>query len=144
MISILFALIIIIALYRYIPSKKAIPKRVERYARTNEVASELNGNTSEEFKQEQKTYEITDSDLSMYTKEKSYNPGRVDPFADLNSGNQVSSNGNSAQNNSENSNNNNGLANQSTSVNSQNQTKDEKDSTDVYYKAANVNNGSGK
>ena len=72
-------LILGILFYDYIPNNKVIPAK-EAYSTPNDVKEEI----AEQITQVEKTeisYEITDSDLSVYKQESSYKPGKADPFS---------------------------------------------------------------
>lgn len=71
-----------VVLYGYIPNN-AIPSKIAYEtpeAIKNELVQGVNGNETE---RQNIIYEITDSDLTQYKKDKNYNPGKADPFAEI-------------------------------------------------------------
>ena len=74
-------LVLAVVFYQYIPSNKVIPSKVTAYQASEEVSKEIEEQADAELMEQQRTYEITDSDLSMYKQTDSYRPGKVDPFA---------------------------------------------------------------
>lgn len=128
LISVLIGLVLAIIFYNYVPSNKLVPSKVTAYSTPENVQKEIEDNTTEqEITQVNKTFEITDSDLSLYKKNKSYNPGKADPFATAettseanNTTNNGTSNGNSANGGGDNV---------------------DRNTTDNYYNAANISTG---
>ena len=74
-------LVLAVVFYQYIPSNRVIPSKVTAYQASEEVAKEIDEQENAELMEQQRTYEITDADLSMYKQNDSYRPGKVDPFA---------------------------------------------------------------
>ena len=118
-----------IILYKYIPTNKVIPAKVTEYSTPESVEAEIKESTTEqEFSSKNETYEITDSDLSLFQSNKSYNPGKSDPFKEYkeetdnvtSSGKQPS--GKQAKNSETNA--------------------EDKNTTDNYYKASGIGTGS--
>ena len=66
-------LVLVVVLYKYIPTNKIVPTKVTEIAETQQ---------SDALTKQEKTYEITDSDLNLYRSTQSYNPGKPDPFDD--------------------------------------------------------------
>ncbi len=81
-----------------------IPENVEAYVTPSEIKEEITQDVAQ-YPMQNVSFEITDSDLTLYRKSKSYNPGKSDPFAEsalsssssstnTSSGNTTSSNSN--------------------------------------------------
>ena len=127
LISVLIGLVLAIIFYNYVPSNKLVPSKVTAYSTPENVQKEIEDNTTEqEITQVNKTFEITDSDLSLYKKNKSYNPGKADPFATA----ETTSGGNNTNNGSSNGN---SVGDGSDNV--------DRNTTDNYYNAANISTG---
>jgi len=77
------AIVLVLALifYQFIPSNKIIPTKVQAYSMPDDIKEEIQENKTEELVGQNQTYEITDADLDLYKANKSYNPGKSDPFA---------------------------------------------------------------
>ena len=78
------AIVLILALifYQYIPSNKVIPAKVQAYSTPDSIKSEIEDSLNDQsLTAQSEFYEITDSDLEQYKSNKSYNPGKSDPFA---------------------------------------------------------------
>lgn len=76
-------LVLVVVLYKYIPTNKIVPTKVKAYKTSQEVATEIaETQQSDALTKQEKTYEITDSDLNLYRSTQSYNPGKPDPFDD--------------------------------------------------------------
>lgn len=112
LLSIIF-LILGILFYDYIPTNKVIPEKVA-YETPTEVTEELNEQITQLEKIEI-SYEITDEDLKTYENLESYNPGRVNPFADLT--NEDTSTDNNSDSSGSSSNNSNGSSSNDTTSN---------------------------
>ena len=128
LIAIAIVLVLAIILYRYIPSNKSVPSKVTAYKTPENVKAEISENiTAEEIVPLNRTFEITDADLSLYKKSQSYNPGKSDPFNELpdEPTNTVGNNTGSG----------------STGKNGTGKVED-KNVTDNYYKSQNVSAGS--
>jgi hypothetical protein len=79
------SLVLALVLYKFTPSNKIVPAKVQAYSTPENVASEISDNTTEQkYETTNTVYEVTDSDLSLYKSSKSYNPGKSDPFATAN------------------------------------------------------------
>lgn len=74
-------LILGVIFYNYMPFKKVIPSKVEAYVTPNNIKNEINEEIVE-YPKENVTFEITDSDLTLYKQSQSYSPGKSNPFAD--------------------------------------------------------------
>lgn len=98
-ICLLTMLVLAIALYRYIPNRKAVPE-VVTYTASEDVQDLLEDNIDTKSDQDNVilTYEVTASDLSGYQSTNSYVPGKSNPFAPASS--SVSTDGGSDSNNS--------------------------------------------
>lgn len=125
---VLIALILVLAIifYQFLPTNKIVPIKVTEYKTPESVSQEINDNTSEqEFSSVNELLEITDSDLSKYKSTKSYNPGKSDPFSEVEEDPtgavDISSTGSKS----------------STSTSTE-----DKNTTDNYYKASGLDKGS--
>lgn len=125
---VLIALILVLAIifYQFLPTNKIVPVKVTEYKTPESVSQEINNNTSEqEFSSVNELLEITDSDLSKYKSTKSYNPGKSDPFSEVEEDPtgavDISSTGSKS----------------STSTSTE-----DKNTTDNYYKASGLDKGS--
>ena len=98
-ICLLTMLVLAIALYRYIPNRKAVPE-VVTYTASEDVQDLLEDNIDTKSDQDNVilTYEVTASDLSGYQSTNTYVPGKSNPFAPASS--SVSTDGGSDSNNS--------------------------------------------
>ena len=83
LITVAVGLILALIFYQYLPSNKIIPSKITAYSTPEEVAKEIEEDSQDELTPENKIYTVTDADLSLYRSEKSYNPGKVDPFAEV-------------------------------------------------------------
>lgn len=82
LVTVAISLILAVIFYQYVPNNKVIPSKVTAYQAPEEVKAEIEQNVEEEeLISGNKVYEITDSDLAMYKRVQSYNPGKSDPFA---------------------------------------------------------------
>ena len=142
------AIVLILALifYQYIPSNKIVPAKVQAYTTPESIKSEIEDSLNEQSVMAQsELYEITDSDLENYKSNKSYNPGKSDPFASYTEESDSSEEASSAatkeksagsstqeKGNSGNSESNN---------NNEKSSKVDANTTDNYYTASNVNKG---
>lgn len=121
LICIVVILLLAVLFYQYIPTNKIIPSKVTAYKTPENVASEISENdTTSGIVPTNQTFEVTDSDLSLYKKSKSYNPGKVDPFADVAEAAQTSN---------------------STTETQIENTNVDKNTTDNYYQSANIIKG---
>lgn len=74
-------LVLSVLFYDYNPISKVVPNKIA-YTAPKEIKNELEEeNTIEEITVENKVYTIEGSDLNIYKKSNSYNPGKVNPFA---------------------------------------------------------------
>ena len=78
-------LILGVAFYDYIPTNKVIPSTVEPYTTSNTIKEEINQEITE-FQKQTIVMEITDSDLKIHKQERSYDSGKINPFAKSSSG----------------------------------------------------------
>lgn len=87
-ILLLIAIVLVLGvfLYDYIPTSKIVPK-VEPYEVSESVKKELSEEVSEDQGQTIITYEVDDTDLTMYEKGKDYKKGKANPFGDDNTSN---------------------------------------------------------
>ena len=74
--------------YNYIPTNLVVPGNVEAYATSDAIKDEINEEIVE-YPKENFVFEITDSDLTLYRKVKSYDAGKANPFASSNETNTV-------------------------------------------------------
>lgn len=119
LITVAVAVIVALILYQYMPTNRVIPSKVTAYATPEEVAKEIDDQTTEkEYESENKLYTVTDSDLAKYRSEKNYNPGKVNPFEEVS----------------------NEITEGTSSTPSTNQDVD-RNTTDNYYTASGVNSG---
>lgn len=116
LITVAVLVVLALVLYQFMPTNRVIPSKVTVYATPEEVAKEIDDEvTEQEYESTNTVYDITDSDLSKYKSEKNYNPGKVNPFAEA--GNETLTEGNNSNQNID------------------------RNTTDNYYTAANVNSG---
>lgn len=73
-------LILGVLFYDYIPTNKVVPSTVEAYATSNTIKEEINQEITE-FQKQTVVMEITDTDLKVHKQEKSYDSGKLNPFA---------------------------------------------------------------
>lgn len=73
-------LILGVVLYNYVPTNKLIPQEVS-YKQTEEVKKAIEDSVTAQNSQVILTYEIDDTDLSNYQKDRDYKPGKVNPFS---------------------------------------------------------------
>lgn len=78
-------LILGVVFYDYIPTNKVIPSTVEPYTTSNTIKEEINQEITE-FQKQTIVREITDSDLKIHKQERSYDSGKINPFAKSSSG----------------------------------------------------------
>lgn len=104
-------LILGVLFYDYIPTNKIIPNKLEAYKTPENIKEEIEENITELPKQNY-VYEITGSDLNVYKKSQSYDPGKPDPFgaytATTNEGNNTGTGNNTSSNENTNANTNSG------------------------------------
>ncbi len=83
LITIILCLALAIAFYQYLPSNKVVPTKVKAYATPQNIISEVTEDaTEQEFKSQEFKYDISDHDLEVYQRAKTYNPGKSDPFSE--------------------------------------------------------------
>lgn len=82
-ILLLVAIVLVLGvfLYDYIPTSKIVPK-IEPYEVAESVKKELSEEVSDDQGQTVITYEVDDTDLTMYEKGKDYQKGKANPFGD--------------------------------------------------------------
>lgn len=85
-------LILGVVFYDYIPTNKVIPSKVEPYTTSNTIKEEINQEITE-FQKQTIVMEITDSDLKIHKQERSYDSGKINPFAKSSSGTTNTENG---------------------------------------------------
>lgn len=105
LIVITILLVLSILFYDKISLSKVIPE-AEEYVLSEEMQKDLDEGKEEETKQIVTTYYIDSSDLKKYEKNKEYNKGRKNPFAEISTSSGTSTNGNNttSSNNSDNNN----------------------------------------
>lgn len=82
LLCIAIALIFGVVFYDYIPNNKVVPSTVEAYKTSNTIKDEINMELVGNFQiDDTMPYEITDSDLTIRKQDKSYEPGKANPFA---------------------------------------------------------------
>ena len=97
-------LVLGVIFYDYIPTNKVVPSTVEAYKTSDTIKDEIDQEIVE-YPKQNITLEITDSDLTMYKQEKSYDSGKANPFAPESTGANNNTNTNvPAKNNTTNSN----------------------------------------
>lgn len=72
-------LILGVIFYEYIPTNKVVPSTVEQYKTSNTVKEEIDQEVVD-YQKQNITFEVTDSDLSLYKKSDTYDPGKANPF----------------------------------------------------------------
>lgn len=126
--------------YQYIPSNKIVPAKVQAYQTPDSIQAEIEDSTNQELMQQNELYEITDSNLEQYKSNKSYNPGKSDPFSEYSeesnpaSTKSKSSGSSSQEGDDTNKNNESGKSDKGGSKTDQN-------TTDNYYTASNISKG---
>ena len=85
-------LILGVVFYDYIPTNKVIPSTVEPYTTSNTIKEEINQEITE-FQKQTIVMEITASDLKIHKQERSYDSGKINPFAKSSSGTTNTENG---------------------------------------------------
>ena len=106
LIGIVILLLLSVILYDDIPFNKVTPNKVS-YSAPENLQEQLNETISEEEAQEVLvTYTITERDLETDEARNYYNPGKVNPFAAISTGNTNTNTNKDDENNSNNNNNN--------------------------------------
>ena len=80
LLCIAICLIFGIVFYEYIPNSKVVPSTVEAYVTSNTIKDEISQEIVNYPKQNY-TYEITNSDLTLYKELDSYDQGKANPFS---------------------------------------------------------------
>ncbi len=114
-------LVLGIIFYKFMPTNRVIPAKVQAYATPEKVIQEIENGEQEKLEEEEHVYEITDADLAKFKNENSYTPGKVNPFKEY-VGESVGSEGGDEP---------------STTT----PTEQNPDTTDNYYTAAGVGSG---
>lgn len=125
LLCIAICLIFGIIFYNYIPSNIVVPGNVEAYSTSETIKEEINEDIVE-YPKESVVFEITDSDLTLYKKSKSYDEGKANPFASSNTtstGTDTSSGDSGSDNSSGNNNSDVKNDNSANSVNTDNSTE---------------------
>ena len=91
LLCIAIVLVLGMVFYKSNPLSKMVPETVA-YEIPNEIKDELKQEDNEE--EILVTYRIDEEDLEVYQTNKSYNPGKANPFASPSSGNNTSNNTN--------------------------------------------------
>lgn len=126
LITIILCLALAIAFYQYLPSNKVVPTKVKAYSTPQNIIAEVTEDaTEQEFKSQEFKYEITDHDLEVYQRAKTYNPGKSDPFSEYI---EEPSNANSTEGGT-------------TTPSGNNGGNGNTNSTDNYYQNAGISNG---
>ena len=130
LICVAIGLVLAIIFYQYIPSNKIVPSKVEEYQTSESIKAEIQDKTENfDLGSSERNYEITDSDLNLYKRTGSYDPGKIDPFA------EVSENTTSAETSTPDGTN--ASSGSSVADNTKSSTKNV-NATDNYYKASGV------
>ena len=83
LITIILCLALAIAFYQFLPSNKVVPTKVKAYATPQNIITEVTEDaTEQQFQSQEFKYNITDHDLEVYQRAKTYNPGKSDPFSE--------------------------------------------------------------
>ena len=78
-------LVLGVIFYDYIPTNKVVPSTVEAYKTSNTIKDEISQEILD-YPKQNITLEITDSDLTLYRQENSYDSGKANPFAPASAG----------------------------------------------------------
>lgn len=94
-ILVILLLILGIILYNNMTINKIIPE-IKAYETPAKIKDEISAESETGFQNEILTYEVTEADLKLYTKEKIYNAGKSNPFMQNSTGinNTINSNTN--------------------------------------------------
>ena len=90
------ALVLRVILNGYLPSDKTVPAKLEAYTFPEDVQAELNESLQNEDQNIVRTYYIDSDDLSLYEYKQEYNKGKVNPFAEVSTGEGNDTSGNTA------------------------------------------------
>lgn len=116
-----------IILYDYIPTKQ--PEiTISKYEPSNEVKEALKEIATSETTNVILTYEVTDSDLSVYETTKSYDKGKANPFSSFSS--TETTNGGVTTNNNNSSN---GATNNNDNNSNKNTVNSNENTTNTFY-----------
>ncbi len=125
LITIILCLALAIAFYQFLPSNKVVPTKVKAYATPQNIITEVTEDaTEQQFQSQEFKYNITDHDLEVYQRAKTYNPGKSDPFSEYT---EEPSSANSTEG--------------GTTTPSGNSNGSNTNSTDNYYQNAGLSNG---
>lgn len=91
LLTIAIILILGVLLYEYVPTNKVIPEKVA-YTTPEEVKEEIEQSTDITETVELPTYTVTATDLNNYKRIQEYVPGRKNPFASLETTNEITGN----------------------------------------------------
>ena len=93
MILLLIAIVLLfgVLFYEYIPSNKTIPEKVT-YKIPGEVQNEIQDVKPEEATTVNVVYQIDAAELNQYQRSRSYDPGKLNPFAAISSGTTADTN----------------------------------------------------
>lgn len=133
MILLLIAIVLVLGVlfYDYIPTGKVVPV-IEPYQTSENIKKEINETVDTENTEIIVTYEIDNTDLKNYEKNKDYDKGKENPFADYTKSIDQQPNGNSnnvSNNTTTNSIQNNTTANSNTITNNNVNTNTNSDGT---------------
>lgn len=123
---IIIVLIFGILLYDYIPMKQ-VEVSISKYEPSNDVKEALEEIATSETTNVILTYEVTDSDLSVYETTKSYNKGKANPFSSFASEDITTTENGGITTNNNNSGTTNNNNNNTSSINS------EQSTTNTFY-----------
>lgn len=85
LLCIAICLVLGLIFYDYIPTNKVVPSTVEAYKTSNTIKDEISQEILD-YPKQNITLEITDSDLTLYRQENSYDSGKANPFAPASAG----------------------------------------------------------
>lgn len=80
LLAVAIVLILGVIFYNYIPINVVVPSDVEPYETSSLVKEEIAENIAEFTKLDDVPFEITNSDLTLYRRADSYDPGKANPF----------------------------------------------------------------
>ena len=96
-------LVLGVVLYNYVPTNKIVPSEVS-YTQTEEVNKAIKESVSADNTQVILSYEIDETDLDNYEKNRAYQPGKTNPFSSIKEDTDSGESSNSESNNSGSSN----------------------------------------
>ena len=99
LLCITIVLVFAVLFYDYIPNNKVVPSTVQSYETSNKIKDEIKEEILD-FKKQNITLEITDSELKIRKQDHTYESGKVNPFAPAASENNELTNGEILDNNS--------------------------------------------